>query len=189
METSKLKIIKDYEKLSSELLEQLKLEYPNGFYNNVIQYTDPKSGKLVRAVELDTEDKLYMIRLPQNEFASSFDDAGLDGYIDEDGEVLDEFDDENYFDEIVKMPSLENDYQEEEEELEEEIEEDDDEIIEDDEDDSNFDDDNDDFDIDEDDEEEDDDDDDYNYDDDIDLDDFDDFGDADDFNNIDDEDY
>ncbi|MDR2836398.1 MAG: hypothetical protein LBV69_09485 [Bacteroidales bacterium] len=79
MVTNKLKVIKDYEKLSEELLDLLRLEYPNGFSNSVFQYIDPKTNKLIRAVELETEEKLYLIRLPLGSTFTTF-DADLDDF-------------------------------------------------------------------------------------------------------------
>lgn len=87
MGNNKLKIIKDYEKLSDELLELLKLEYPNGFTDYIIQYINPKDGKLIRAIELETEEKLYMIRLPNNvinDILEEEEDIEADDILDED---------------------------------------------------------------------------------------------------------
>ena len=61
VEKSKLNVILDYDKLNDELKEKVRLKYPSGFYNHIIEFTNKK--KLVNALRLETEDKIYMIRL------------------------------------------------------------------------------------------------------------------------------
>lgn len=112
MGTDKLKIIKDYEKMSDELLEQLKLEYPNGFSNYIFEFINPKDGRLVRAVELETEDKLYLIRLPQDSDFLFIDDEETEMDLESDDIIDDNFDNS------VEISDI--DINEEEEEEEEE---------------------------------------------------------------------
>ncbi len=65
MKTNKLRVIKDYEKLEPEIQEQLKLLYPKGFSQNLIEFTN-KDGETVSALPYETEDKIYLIRMSIN---------------------------------------------------------------------------------------------------------------------------
>jgi hypothetical protein len=62
METSKLSVIKDYDTLNDELKKQVKLVYPNGFNNAIIEFTNNKKKK-VSAIRWETSDKIYLLRL------------------------------------------------------------------------------------------------------------------------------
>jgi len=62
MNTSKPKVIKDYDKLTDDLQERIKLFYPNGFSEFLIRFTD-KDGKYVTALPYETEDKYYLMRM------------------------------------------------------------------------------------------------------------------------------
>jgi hypothetical protein len=62
MNTSKPRVIKDYEKLDPEIQEKIKLEYPSGFSENLI-YFNNKDGKRVSALPFETEDKYYLVRM------------------------------------------------------------------------------------------------------------------------------
>ena len=63
---AKPRIAKDYDRLSEELINQIKLEYPFGFEDNLITYTDAKGIK-VSALPFDTEDAYYLIRMTKLE--------------------------------------------------------------------------------------------------------------------------
>jgi len=82
METNKPKVIQNYEKLSKELQEQIKLYYLEGFSEHLIEFTNPK-GELVSALPFETEDKFYMVRmsvpraLELVDQDSDFDDDGV----------------------------------------------------------------------------------------------------------------
>ncbi|MDP2888399.1 MAG: hypothetical protein Q8P34_05440 [Bacteroidota bacterium] len=62
MNPSKPRVIKDYEKLDSEIQEKIKLEYPSGYSENLI-YFNNKEGKRVSALPFETEDKYYLVRM------------------------------------------------------------------------------------------------------------------------------
>ena len=62
MNTSKPRVIKDYEKLDPETQEKIKLEYPSGYSENLI-YFNNKDGKRVSALPFETEDKYYLVRM------------------------------------------------------------------------------------------------------------------------------
>lgn len=62
MKTNKLRVIKDYEKLSTKIQEQVKLLYPKGFSQFLIEFTN-KDGETVSALPFETEDKIFLIRM------------------------------------------------------------------------------------------------------------------------------
>ena len=59
---SKPKIVKDYSKLTDEIIDLIKLEYPFGFEKKLILFKNME-GKLVSALPFETEDKYYLIRM------------------------------------------------------------------------------------------------------------------------------
>ena len=59
-------IIKDYEKLSEQVLSQIKLEYPFGFEKKLITFKG-KEGKLFSALPFETEEIYYLIRMTRKE--------------------------------------------------------------------------------------------------------------------------
>jgi len=87
---SKPRVIKNYEKLDDEVLEQIKLNYPEGFAKNLIRFTDV-DGRLASALPFETEEKYYLIRMTRSEALVIIDD---DDDYDEDGNLLDEARDE-----------------------------------------------------------------------------------------------
>ncbi len=82
MNVSKPRIIKDYDKLPIEIQEQIKLEYPFGFSDSLIRFTN-KDGLIVSALPFETEDKYYMVRMTVGEAIKivedddDFDDDGI----------------------------------------------------------------------------------------------------------------
>lgn len=62
MNPNKPRIIKDYDKLDPEIQERIKLEYPNGYSENLIYFTN-KDGKRVSALPFETDDKYYLVRM------------------------------------------------------------------------------------------------------------------------------
>ena len=65
---SKIRVIKDFDKLDKALQEQINERYPNGFSDiaeDLISYTDPKTGLERFALPLETEDRYYMVRMDQ----------------------------------------------------------------------------------------------------------------------------
>ncbi len=62
MEKNKIRVIQDYEKLSNELKEQIKLVYPNGYHNHLVEYTTPK-GERIKTLKFETDEKIYLIRM------------------------------------------------------------------------------------------------------------------------------
>ncbi len=82
MSTNKPRVIQDFEKLGNEIQEQIKLTYPNGFSQHLIQFTN-KDGKLVSALPFETDEKYYLVRMTSQEakdiiFADEdYDDEGV----------------------------------------------------------------------------------------------------------------
>lgn len=62
MNPSKPRVIKDYDKLDPETQEKIKLEYPSGYSESLIYFTN-KEGKRVSALPFETEDKYYLVRM------------------------------------------------------------------------------------------------------------------------------
>lgn len=62
MNSNKPRVIKDYDKLDPEIQEKIKLEYPSGYSENLIYFTN-KDGKRVSALPFETEDKYYLVRM------------------------------------------------------------------------------------------------------------------------------
>ncbi len=62
MNPNKPRVIKDYDKLDPEIQERIKLEYPSGYSENLIYFTN-KEGKRVSALPFETDDKYYLVRM------------------------------------------------------------------------------------------------------------------------------
>ena len=58
----KKRIVKDYEALPDEIIERVKAEYPYGFEDNLITFTN-REGKKVSALPFETEEIYYLIRM------------------------------------------------------------------------------------------------------------------------------
>ncbi|MCL2327790.1 MAG: hypothetical protein FWC39_06465 [Bacteroidetes bacterium] len=59
---AKPRIIKDFEKLDTEIQEQIKLSYPTGFFEHLVSYTD-RDGNGQWALPFETEEKYYLVRM------------------------------------------------------------------------------------------------------------------------------
>jgi preprotein translocase subunit Sec63 len=60
------RIIKDYKSISEEHEELIAAHYPNGFENdNLISFTTPK-GEFIKALEIRTEDTIYLFKIDKN---------------------------------------------------------------------------------------------------------------------------
>lgn len=104
MSDGKPRVIKDYDKLPLEIQEQIKLEYPYGFSDSLIRFTN-KDGLIVSALPFETEDKYYMVRMTVGEAIKIIEDD-------------DDFDDDGILKEGIKE-EYENKYGEEMEGMEE----------------------------------------------------------------------
>jgi hypothetical protein len=86
MSNSKPRVIKDFEKLDEAIQEQIKLEYPDGFSTNLISFIN-KDGLKVSALPFETEEKYYLVRMTVQqaiEIIEDDDDYDDDGYLKED---------------------------------------------------------------------------------------------------------
>lgn len=78
MKNIKPKVIMDYHKLGKGLQEQVKLHYPYGFVDSLIQFVNSK-GQNVTALRFETEDKVYLLRMTfQTAFQIMEDDIDYD---------------------------------------------------------------------------------------------------------------
>ncbi len=84
---NKIRLVKDYDKLSPELLGQIKMAYPQGFAGHLITYIDTK-GKVVSALPYEVDDYYYLIRMTLEE---AYDLVENDKDYDDDGILRDEF--------------------------------------------------------------------------------------------------
>jgi len=79
---SKPRIVKDYEKLSDEVVEQLKIIYPYGFTKHLVVFKN-KEGELKKGLPFETEDYYYLIRMTEQkalnivEEDEDYDDDGI----------------------------------------------------------------------------------------------------------------
>lgn len=86
---SKKRVVKDYEKLPIEILNQIKLTYPDGFVDNLLKY-DSADGKRVSALPFETEDIYYLIRMTTDQAEQIIEDD--DDY--ENGVLREDFEEE-----------------------------------------------------------------------------------------------
>lgn len=90
---SKKRIVKDYENLPEEIVSRVKMEYPHGFANNLVSFTN-KDGKKVSALPFETEDVYYLIRMTVNEakqIVNEDEDYDEEGNLRDDYSMDDEF--------------------------------------------------------------------------------------------------
>ena len=59
---SKPRVIKDFEKLDGVTQEQIKLEYPFGFEDHLVSFTN-REGKHVSALPFETVEIYYLVRM------------------------------------------------------------------------------------------------------------------------------
>lgn len=108
MSSIKPRLIKDFEKLETSLQEQIKLAYPDGFYDNLIHFYN-KEGKKVSALPFETEEYYYMLRMTiaeAKQIIEDDDDFGSDGTLKDN--VKDDYEDK-YGDADQMSDDLNND--------------------------------------------------------------------------------
>ena len=64
--SNKPRVIKDFEKLTPQIQEQIKLSYPYGFAKHLIEFKDHK-GRFVSALPFETDEFYYMVRMTKAE--------------------------------------------------------------------------------------------------------------------------
>ena len=87
---AKKRIVIDYEKLPLETINSIKVEYPDGYEDNLITFTN-KEGKYVSALPFETEDVYYLVRMTETEARQIIKD---DEDYDAEGKLRDDFSDE-----------------------------------------------------------------------------------------------
>ena len=64
--SNKTRLVKDYDKLSADIQNQIKNAYPQGFADHLITYIDAK-GKVVSALPYEIGDYYYLVRMTLEE--------------------------------------------------------------------------------------------------------------------------
>ncbi len=85
--SNKKRIIKDYDSLPEDIINRVKMEYPYGFANSLVSFTN-KEGKRVSALPFETEDIYYLIRMTVMEARQIISD---DDDYDDEGNLRDSF--------------------------------------------------------------------------------------------------
>lgn len=109
---SKKKSIISYEKLNIEQKKQLLMAFPDGFAGATTKMTNPITGEIYDSLLWETEEVIYLVKLPkvtakspsvdddEEEFEDEFDK--FDGKGDEDDISDDDEEEDNYGDEAVE---------------------------------------------------------------------------------------
>jgi len=87
---AKKRIVIDYEKLPDETINRIKLEYPDGYEDNLITFTNAE-GRYISALPFETEEIYYLIRMTENEARQIVKD---DEDFGDDGKLRDDFGDD-----------------------------------------------------------------------------------------------
>ncbi|MBU8892095.1 MAG: hypothetical protein KOO66_04910 [Bacteroidales bacterium] len=87
---AKKRIVIDYEKLSEDTLISMKIEYPDGFEDNLITFTN-KEGRFISALPFETDEIYYLIRMTESEAKQIIKD---DDDFGDDGKLRDDFEDD-----------------------------------------------------------------------------------------------
>ncbi len=88
----KKRIVKDYDALPEEIIARIKAEYPYGFEDNLVTFTN-KDGNKVSALPFDTEEVYYLIRMTMREARQIIED---DEDYDDEGNLRDDFSTDEY---------------------------------------------------------------------------------------------
>lgn len=83
---NKPRLVKDYEKLSEEIISAIKLSYPYGFDSKLIQFKN-KEGKFVSALPFETDEFYYLIRMTRKDAMEIMEE---DDDFDDDGNLTEE---------------------------------------------------------------------------------------------------
>ena len=83
----KKRIVKDYDALPEEIISRIKAEYPYGFEENLVKFTN-KDGNQVSALPFETEEIYYLIRMTVSEARQIIED---DDDYDDEGNLRDDF--------------------------------------------------------------------------------------------------
>ncbi len=83
---SKLRVIKDYQKLDKDLQEQVKLMYPDGFSQHLIEFNNAK-GEIVSALPFETDEYMYLLKMSVRTAQQIIED---DDDYDDEGNLIDQ---------------------------------------------------------------------------------------------------
>lgn len=83
---SKPRIVTAFEKIDSNIQEQIKLEYPEGFSQHLISFMN-KEGEKVSALRFETDEKIYLIKMSKIVAQQLIED---DDDYDDDGNLTDD---------------------------------------------------------------------------------------------------
>ena len=84
--STKPRVVKDFDKLDESVQEQIKLNYPYGFEDNLITFNNA-AGDRVSALPFEAEDKYYLVRMT---VAQAQDIIEEDDDYDDDGNLKDD---------------------------------------------------------------------------------------------------
>lgn len=87
---AKKRIVIDYEKLPDDIVNRIKLEYPDGFEENLVTFTNAQ-GMYVSALPFDTEKVYYLVRMTEKEARQIIKE---DDDYDSEGKLRDDFEDD-----------------------------------------------------------------------------------------------
>lgn len=90
MSTGKPRIAKDYDKLSEDIINQIKMEYPFGFEDNLISYKNAQGVK-VSALPFEAAEVYYLVRMTKSEAQQIIEE---DDDYDDDGNLREDFADD-----------------------------------------------------------------------------------------------
>ena len=95
------KVIVDYNKLTTDILDLLVERYPDGYdHSDIISFKNSK-GETVKAVEVKTEDTLFLVKI-SSQLQQTMEDYDAD-------DVDDDDDNDDEFDEIEVSDNFDND--------------------------------------------------------------------------------
>jgi hypothetical protein len=84
---TKPRVVKDYDKLPTDTQAQIKIQYPFGFADHLVTYTNSK-GVLVSALPFEAEEYYYLVRMTREE---AYEIIENDDDYDDDGTLRDDF--------------------------------------------------------------------------------------------------
>ena len=84
------RIVIDYEKLPEDVVNRIKLEYPDGFEENLVTFTNAQ-GSYVSALPFETEEIYYLVRMTESEARQIIKD---DDDYDDTGKLRDNFEED-----------------------------------------------------------------------------------------------
>ena len=95
-----------YEKLSDEIVEQIKLQYPYGYDKHLITFVN-RDGEKKRALRFETEEKILLIKMTiaeARQIIEDDDDFDEDGNLKED--VKEEYEERHSDDEETELDDI-----------------------------------------------------------------------------------